>query len=305
LVLCGAASNAAAHDGAHCSARAAAVPPPAWDLDCDSVPDDADNCPPRFENDFAMRNPDQRNSDGVNDGGDRCDPDDDNDGLVDGQDNCKIVWNPDQADTDGDGIGNACAVDWDQDGRVDPRDNCAPRTETDLAAANPDQLDTDADGFGDHCDNDDDDDYVLDASDNCRLIWNQDQLDRDGDGIGAECDASDTPPSTGPPAGSPPPPDLTAPALKLAVPRKLRLREMGRSIAVEVRCDEQCAIQATLLVKRKKVATGTAALGGRGTTYVFMRRLRRLAPAIATLKLTATDAAGNRRTASRRIALRR
>ena len=89
------------------------------------------------------------------------------------------------------------------------------------------------------------------------------------------------------------------------MPRKLRLRELGSSIAVEVRCSEQCAIRATLLVKRRKVAAGTAALGGRGTTYVFMRSLRRLAPATAILKLTATDAAGNRRTASRRIALRR
>ena len=78
------------------------------------------------------------------------------------------------------------------------------------------------------------------------------------------------------------------------MPRALRLRELGRSIAVEVRCSEQCAIRDELVVKRKRVASGTAALGGSGTTYVFMRRLRRLTPARATLKLTATDAGRQR-----------
>ena len=281
----------------------APVPPPAWDLDCDSIRDEVDNCPPRFENDFAMRNPDQRDSDADGDGN-RCDPDDDDDGVLDGPDNCDTVANPDQVDTNGDGIGDACAVDWDEDGQVDPRDNCAPRFDGDDIMRNPDQTDTDGDGFGDVCDNDDDDDYVLDGVDNCPLALNQDQADYDGDGLGAECDPGDTPPTTQPPGGSPAP-DRTAPTLGLTVPRKLRLRELGRSIAVEVRCNEQCVIRATLVVKRKKVAAGVASLGGRGTTYVFMRKLRRLAPARATLKLTATDAAGNRRTAQRRIALRR
>jgi len=44
-----------------------------------------------------------------NDGlADCVDPDDDNDGVLDGSDNCPFVANADQADTDGDGIGNAC-----------------------------------------------------------------------------------------------------------------------------------------------------------------------------------------------------
>ncbi len=120
----------------------------------------------------------------------------------------------------------------------------------------------------------------------------------DGDGLGAACDPSDTPPANPPPAGSARH-RLTAPTLSLAVPRRLRLAELwpldrGGGCAAH----EECVLRAELIVKRRKVAAGTAALGGRGTTYVFMRRLQRLAPAKATLRLTATDTAGNVSTAS-------
>ena len=93
--------------------------------------------------------------------------------------------------------------------------------------------------------------------------------------------------------------------LKLSVAKTLRLRELGSSIAVQVRCSESCSVRAQLTAKKRKLASGTAALGGSGTTYVFLRKLRRLGPATATLKLTATDAAGNARSLTRRLQLRR
>jgi len=62
-------------------------------------------------------------------------------------DNCPNVSNPDQADSDGDSIGDAC-------------DNCP-------TLANPDQSDFDGDGSGDVCDPDQDDDGVPNESDQC------------------------------------------------------------------------------------------------------------------------------------------
>lgn len=49
----------------------------------------------------------------------------DGDGHEQLVDNCPLVDNPDQADTDGDRVGDTCAGDWDGDGQADARD-CAP-----------------------------------------------------------------------------------------------------------------------------------------------------------------------------------
>jgi len=105
----------------------------------------------------------------------------DSDGDPDDADNCPSVDNPDQIDTDGDGLGDACDSDDDGDGVLDVSDNC--RTNP-----NPSQNDNEGDGIGDACDHDDDNDGVLDAVDNCPFTPNINQADRDGDGIGDACD---------------------------------------------------------------------------------------------------------------------
>jgi len=141
---------------------------PCEDADGDLIDDRVDNCPsvPNFEQvntDAGDQDDDGRQGedaiDGVdNDGdtlidedppgdglGDACDEDDDNDTIADADDNCPLIVNPDQADTDGDGLGDACDDDSDNDTIADANDNCP-------LDANPDQTDTDGDGLGDACD---------------------------------------------------------------------------------------------------------------------------------------------------------
>ena len=63
----------------------------------------------------------------------------DGDGIVDSEDNCIETPNPDQKDTDNDGIGDICDDDLDGDGVANSYDNCPN-------IANADQKDTDHDG---------------------------------------------------------------------------------------------------------------------------------------------------------------
>ena len=110
------------------------------DSDHDDVLDDDDRCPDSHDGDHVNHNHGDQHE-----GCGSSDYDSDGDGIRNWDDNCPSVSNPDQADTDGDGIGDACDSDRDNDGIPDNTDNCPN-------IANPDQADADHDGIGDACD---------------------------------------------------------------------------------------------------------------------------------------------------------
>lgn len=143
----------------------------------------------------------------------------DGDGVDDDQDNCVEDPNPDQADLDQDGMGDACDADADGDALTnddeeipDPQYQCATDpldadTDDDGLSdsverslnppTNPCAADTDGDGANDADDpvptdpnqgGDLDGDGISNEQDNCVVIPNPDQDDGDNDGRGDACD---------------------------------------------------------------------------------------------------------------------
>jgi alpha-tubulin suppressor-like RCC1 family protein len=110
--------------------------------------------------------------------------DSDGDQVFNEDDNCPAHANHDQADFDGDGMGNVCDEDVDGDELLNLNDNCPIHF-------NPDQADLDEDRVGNLCDEDTDGDEIRDDNDNCPLIGNSLQTDEDRDGVGLACDCND------------------------------------------------------------------------------------------------------------------
>ena len=106
--------------------------------------------------------------------------DDDSDGVVDGQDNCQLVDNPDQIDTDQDNVGNVCDV-------------ICPITPPGATGIDTDPFSPTYGCAVSEDPNDDDGDGVVDAADNCPLVSNADQANGDGDSLGDACDESPVP----------------------------------------------------------------------------------------------------------------
>jgi hypothetical protein len=134
-------------------------------------------------------------------------------------------------------------------------------------------------------------------------------------------------PSTPGGTGTAPTIDRTAPALTVTLPARLPLRTvLGKGLRVPAGCSERCAARVVVTVdgrttKRLRIATRAStttvatatALIARGSTMSLTARftsrakraLRRARAVRATVRVIATDAAGNARTRSRRVTLAR
>ncbi len=160
-----------------------------WGVGRPCSDEDADEICVNDDNCPTVANPDQADGDG--------------DGVGDACDVCPAIADPDQADADGDGVGDACdlcdvpdpeQIDGDMDGTTDACDVCPE-------VADPDQADADEDGAGDACDvcpelpdpdqADGDEDGVGDLCDLCPEVADPEQGNADGDDFGDACDEDD------------------------------------------------------------------------------------------------------------------
>ena len=127
------------------------------------------------------------------------------DKIIDSQDNCKNIANPNQEDSDKDLVWDVCdnCINIQNTNQLDKNKNwkwdmCEDSdwdwidwlTDNCINIANPNQRDSDNDGIWDLCE-DDDNDNILAKYDNCPFDYNPLQSDMDSDWIWDVCDKND------------------------------------------------------------------------------------------------------------------
>jgi hypothetical protein len=215
-----------------------------------------------------------------------------------------------ETDNDGDLLGDDSQdTDDDNDNVSDFTDNCPLQ-------ANAGQENTDAQAGGDACDDDDDDDGLTDAAET-ELGTNPKVSDTDGDGLSDGRDRC--PAEAGLFNGCPPLPDTVPPGVKLTgIPARIRRAALlsGR-LRFGVEPSEPAAVEAELLATARGarlaqsfnlvLAKRSLPLGN-GRRRVVLRPARRLVGRARRFKVrvrvTVTDASGNRRLVTRTIRVR-
>jgi hypothetical protein len=111
-----------------------------------------------------------------------------------------------------------------------------------------------------------------------------------------------------------PGPDTAPPVLSASARRQRALR--AKALVWSARCDEACSYAATAMLGRKRLGKLTRQLSAGARTKltlklsrtaqgVLRKALKRRKTATVTLKIAAADAAGNRRTATTKIVVKR
>jgi hypothetical protein len=129
--------------------------------------------------------------------------DSDKDGVGDACDNCRFMQNRDQRDSDKDGVGDACdncpsvqnPDQFDKDLKTKEgwvcedtdKDGITNDLDNCIEGYNPDQQDIDRDNIGDACE-DNDNDGIQNYKDLCLVVPDPSNLDTDKDGVGNVCD---------------------------------------------------------------------------------------------------------------------
>jgi hypothetical protein len=206
----------------------------------------------------------------------------DGDGVT-GSDNCRFVSNASQANADGDSLGNACDSDDDNDGLSDDAE----------VALGTNPLSSDSDGDG-----------KPDSSDACPLV--------------AGSGSNGCPP---PPTPAPTPRDTTAPRITLVVQSSIKRKAFLKGLTAAARVNEPASMRFELLGTPPKRSRKTRAkafsrvltrqslsLAGAGLRAARLRPSKKLVGKlrkfVVQLRVTATDRAGNRTVATRRIRVR-